>query len=170
MKIIYLHQYFNTPNMSGGTRSYEMARRMVRAGHEVHMITSSRDSSSDQHCWQTTNEAGIQVHCYPVPYSFADGSFGTILYLANGGKAFPKERIEVFANGAVLQLDNFKALRSYGWPGFKGKKLMSQDKGQQACATLFIQAIQQGKPSPIPADEVFEVSRVSVQVAQSLRG
>src|SRR5690554_3581173 len=69
MKIIYLHQYFNTPNMSGGTRSYEMARRMVRAGHEVHMITSSRDSSSDQHCWQTTNEAGIQVHWYPVPYS-----------------------------------------------------------------------------------------------------
>src|SRR5690554_6477171 len=69
MKIIYLHQYFNTSNMSGGTRSYEMARRMVRAGHEVHMITSSRDSSSDQHCWQTTNEAGIQVHWYPVPYS-----------------------------------------------------------------------------------------------------
>lgn len=105
-----------------------------------------------------------------ITLTFADGSFGTILYLANGGKAFPKERIEVFANGAVLQLDNFKALRSYGWPGFKGKKLMSQDKGQQACATLFIQAIQQGKPSPIPADEVFEVSRVSVQVAQSLRG
>jgi len=105
-----------------------------------------------------------------ITLTFADGSFGTILYLANGGKAFPKERIEVFANDAVLQLDNFKALRSYGWPGFKGKKLMSQDKGQQACATLFIQAIQQGKPTPIPADEVFEVSRVSVQVAQSLRG
>lgn len=104
-----------------------------------------------------------------ITLSFADGSFGTILYLANGGKVFPKERIEVFANDAVLQLDNFKALRSYGWPGFKGKKLMSQDKGQQACAALFVQAIQQGKPTPIPADEIFEVSRVSVQVAQSLR-
>lgn len=105
-----------------------------------------------------------------ITLTFADGSFGTILYLANGGKAFPKERIEVFANDAVLQLDNFKALRSYGWPGFKGKKLMSQDKGQQACATLFIQAVQQGKPTPIPADEVFEVSRVSINIAKSLRG
>lgn len=105
-----------------------------------------------------------------ITLTFADGSFGTILYLANGGKAFPKERIEVFANGAVLQLDNFKALRSYGWPGFKGKKLLSQDKGQQACASLFMQAIQQGKPTPIPTHEIFEVSRVSVQVAQSLRG
>lgn len=105
-----------------------------------------------------------------ITLTFADGSFGTILYLANGGKAFPKERIEVFANDAVLQLDNFKALRSYGWPGFKGKKLMRQDKGQQACATLFIQAVQQGKPTPIPADEVFEVSRVSINIANSLRG
>ena len=39
---------------------------------------------------------------------FADGSFGTIHYLANGGKVFPKERIEVFAGDAVLQLDNFR--------------------------------------------------------------
>lgn len=104
-----------------------------------------------------------------ITLTFADGSFGTILYLANGGKAFPKERIEVFANDAVLQLDNFKALHSYGWPGFKGKKLRSQDKGQEACAARFVQAIQQGQPTPIPAAEIFEVSRVSVQVAQSLR-
>lgn len=104
-----------------------------------------------------------------ITLTFADGSFGTILYLANGGKAFPKERIEVFANDAVLQLDNFKALRSYGWPGFKGKRLFSQDKGQEACAAAFVEAIQQGKPTPIPVDEIFEVSRVSVQVAESLR-
>lgn len=116
--------------------------------------------------------AGIEIteDKASITLTFADGSFGTILYLANGGKAFPKERIEVFADNAVLQLDNFKTLRSYGWPGFKGKKLMVQDKGQQACAALFIQAIQHGKPTPIPANEIFEVSRVAVQVAQSLRG
>ena len=69
MKIIYLHQYFNTPEMSGGTRSYEMARRMVSAGHEVHMITSIRESSDLNIDWLLTEEAGIQVHWYPVPYS-----------------------------------------------------------------------------------------------------
>ena len=68
MKIIYLHQYFNTPEMSGGTRSYEMARRMVAAGHEVHMLTSYRDKDRKAE-WFTTDEAGIQVHWYPVPYS-----------------------------------------------------------------------------------------------------
>jgi glycosyltransferase involved in cell wall biosynthesis len=69
LKIIYLHQYFNTPEMSGGTRSYEMARRMVAAGHEVHMVTSIRESSHQHDDWFTSDEAGIQVHWYPVPYS-----------------------------------------------------------------------------------------------------
>lgn len=69
MKIIYLHQYFNTPEMSGGTRSYEMARRMVEAGHEVHMITSCRNSNSAVNDWFISHEAGIKVHWYPVPYS-----------------------------------------------------------------------------------------------------
>lgn len=55
--------------MSGGTRSYEMARRMVAAGHEVHMVTSYREEDSNKKGWFTTNEAGIQVHWYPVPYS-----------------------------------------------------------------------------------------------------
>lgn len=69
MKIIYLHQYFNTPEMSGGTRSYEMARRMVAAGHEVNMVTSIRELNGQHDDWFVTEEAGIQVHWYPVPYS-----------------------------------------------------------------------------------------------------
>jgi glycosyltransferase involved in cell wall biosynthesis len=69
VKIIYLHQYFNTPDMSGGTRSYEMARRMVAAGHEVQMVTSYREPGSNRSEWFKTEEAGIQVHWYPVPYS-----------------------------------------------------------------------------------------------------
>lgn len=69
MKIIYLHQYFSTPEMYGGTRSYEMARRMVAAGHEIHMVTSYREQVNDRQGWFQTNEAGIQVHWYPIPYS-----------------------------------------------------------------------------------------------------
>ena len=69
MKIIYIHQYFTTPDMSGGTRSYEMARRMVAAGHEVQMVTSDREPNANGSGWFKTVEAGIQVHWYPVPYS-----------------------------------------------------------------------------------------------------
>ncbi|MBW7470443.1 bi-domain-containing oxidoreductase [Marinobacter sp. F4218] len=113
---------------------------------------------------------GVRDDKASITLTFADGSFGTILYLANGGKAFPKERLEIFCNNAVLQLDNFKALRGFAWPGFKRQRLFSQDKGQKACAKAFIESIKQGRPSPIPVSEIFEVSRVAVQVAEQLRG
>lgn len=100
---------------------------------------------------------------------FEDGSFGTIHYLANGAASFPKERIEVFCAGRVLQLDNFRQLRSYGWPGFKGMNLWRQDKGQNACAAAFLNAVAEGKPAPIPPEEIFEVARVSIEAAGMLR-
>lgn len=94
--------------------------------------------------------------------TFADGSIGTVHYLANGSKAFPKERLEVFAAGGVLQLDNFRRLRGFGWPGFNKMNLVRQDKGQRACAAAFIAAIETGGAAPIPIDELFEVARWSI--------
>lgn len=98
--------------------------------------------------------------------SFADGSIGTIHYFANGSKSFPKERLEVFAAGRVLQLDNFRKLKGFGWPGFSKMNLWRQDKGQRACVHAFLDAIQLALPSPIPVEEIFEVSRVSIEMAQ----
>ena len=100
---------------------------------------------------------------------FADGSFGTIHYLANGAAAFPKERIEVFAAGRTLQLDNFLKLRGFGWRGFSKLNLMRQDKGGRACAEAFLNAIKTGGETPIPADELFEVARVTIEVVEVLR-
>ncbi|EGQ8022942.1 bi-domain-containing oxidoreductase [Vibrio vulnificus] len=100
---------------------------------------------------------------------FADGSFGTIHYLANGAANFPKERVEVFAAGRVLQLDNFRKLKAFGWPGFSKMNLWKQDKGQTDCAAAFLSAIESGKESPIPARELFEVARVTIEIAEQLR-
>lgn len=100
---------------------------------------------------------------------FDDGSFGTIHYLANGGKAFPKERIEVFAGDAVLQLDNFRKLRGFGWNNFKKMNLLRQDKGQAACVVAFLESIRSGKPSPISFDELMEVSQYTIEAARQLR-
>ena len=69
MRILYLHQYFLTPEQAGGTRSYEMARRFVAAGHEVNVITSVQRPASGQAGWTVTEEEGIRVHWFPVPYS-----------------------------------------------------------------------------------------------------
>lgn len=68
MRIVYLHQYFVTPSMAGGARSYEMARRLVAAGHEVHMVTSDQQMMAKTTPWRESEEGGIRVHWTPVPY------------------------------------------------------------------------------------------------------
>src|SRR5690606_160244 len=104
-----------------------------------------------------------------ITLGFEDGSFGTILYLANGATSFPKERVEVFTAGRVLQLDNFRKLKGYGWPGFKKMNLWKQDKGQNGCAAAFLSGIESGVPTPISPEEIFEVARVTIQATDILR-
>jgi predicted dehydrogenase len=103
-----------------------------------------------------------------ISIGFADGSLGTIHYFANGSKAFPKERLDVFAAGRVLQLDNFRKLTGFGWPGFKSMNLRRQDKGQRACAVAFLAAVQGTAPAPIPVEELFEVSRSVIDIVRAL--
>ncbi len=72
MDIVYIHQYYRTPAMSGGTRSYEFSRRLAARGHRVHMVTAApTDAEADgtEGPWWTTEEAGVTVHWCAVPYS-----------------------------------------------------------------------------------------------------
>ena len=105
----------------------------------------------------TKDTADIQLR-------FKDGSVATIHYYANGSKSFPKERLEVFAQGGILQLDNYQKLVGFGWNGFKKMNLWQQDKGQKACVKAFIYSISKGDKSPIPVEEILEVSRISIKL------
>ena len=105
---------------------------------------------------------------FSLQLRFADGSIGSVHYFANGSKAFPKERLEVFAAGKVLRLDNYRKLQAWGIPGFRTRRRLSQDKGQQACCAAFLAAIEAGGPAPIPASELFEVQRWLLQAVGRL--
>ena len=117
-----------------------------------------------------TSMDSAQRDTVTMSLAFADGSIGAVHYLANGSKAFPKERLEVFASGGVLQLDNFRKLRGFGWPGFRSMNLWLQDKGQRDCARAFVDAVAGRSPPPIPVDEVFEVARASIRAADLAEG
>lgn len=103
-----------------------------------------------------------------ITLNFADGSHGVINYLANGSNKFPKERIEIFSEGKILQLDNFKKLKGYGWKSFRKMNLWHQDKGQKNCIKSFISSLENGTPA-IPYDELFEVANVTIEIAQNLK-
>jgi predicted dehydrogenase len=152
------------PDIGGG-------RIIGEACHFIDLLRFLADSPIVSHRVSAVR-GGAQGGAIPdtatIVLTFADGSMGTIHYFANGHKSFPKERLEVFAQGRILQLDNFRKLKGFGWPNFRRMNLWRQDKGNQACAAAFVDAIEKGGESPIPFDELMEVSRVTVEVSEAL--
>ena len=142
-------------------------RIIGEACHFIDLMRYLAGAQIVEHSIQSMGTAGAApTDSVMIGLKFADGSIASIQYLANGSKAFPKERLDIFCGGKILSLDNFRKLQAYGWSGFKGMNLFRQDKGQQACAQAFINSIEQGLPTPIPFDEIEEVSRVTIEIAQ----
>ena len=121
---------------------------------------------------ESVNAMAMEAQCQDsvsIQLRFDNGSIGIVNYLANGSKSLSKERLEVFCNGAVLQLDNFRMLRGYGWPGFKSDKLWRQDKGQSQCAQAFVDAITTGDGSQlISFEELSEVTTACFDIIDQI--
>jgi predicted dehydrogenase/threonine dehydrogenase-like Zn-dependent dehydrogenase len=97
---------------------------------------------------------------------FGDGSIASIRYLSNGHRAFPKERIELFADGAVVRIDNWRSMRGWGASGVTTHLPHAQDKGHGALAEAFVRAVRAHGPAPIPPEEILEVSRWAILAAR----
>jgi glycosyltransferase involved in cell wall biosynthesis len=106
MRVVYLHQYFVTPSMPGGTRSYEMAVRLASRGHDVQLITSDRSPGAER---RVTDEDGVTVHWLPVPYGNEMGTgrrLGAFLDFARraGGLARRLDPDLLFASSTPLTI------------------------------------------------------------------
>lgn len=105
-----------------------------------------------------------------LTFRFPDGSLGTVTYLANGDKSFPKERVEVFCSGRAAALDDFRTLEMVR-DGRREvlRSRLRQDKGHRAEWEAFAAAVRAGGPPPIPYDQLFGVHRAAFAAVQALR-
>lgn len=104
-----------------------------------------------------------------ITLTFPNGSIGQVLYLANGDKGLPKERLEVHCAGRSAILDDFRELQL--WSGGSRqifRSMLRQDKGHQAAWKAFIQAIKNGDQPSIPYDQLYGSSLASLQAAQQI--
>jgi predicted dehydrogenase len=101
--------------------------------------------------------------------SFEDGSVATILYTSIGNTILAKERVEVFAGGSTAVIDDF--MRATWARGSKEKteRSLEKDKGHEAQVSRFLDAIRGRGAPPIAVDEVLEVSRATLALAESIR-
>lgn len=104
-----------------------------------------------------------------IVLGFADGSVGTVNYFSNGAKSYPKETVEVFSDGRVLRMENFRVTLGFGFAGFKKIKTSRQDKGHRAEIHAFIDAVAKGKPSPTSFVSLVNTTRASFAAVTSAR-
>jgi predicted dehydrogenase len=105
-----------------------------------------------------------------LTFTYPDGSVGTVSYLANGDKAFPKERVEVFTGGRVAVLDDFRKLEMIR----DGRRRvvrspLRQDKGHRAEWQAFAAAILNAGDPPIPYPQLWGVMQATFAAVESLR-
>ena len=104
-----------------------------------------------------------------IVLGFADGSVGTVNYFANGSKSYPKEMLEVFSDGRVLRMENFRKTLGYGFGGFRKLKTMRQDKGHRSEIAAFVEHLGSGGDPPIPFNQLENATRASFAAVDSAR-
>ena len=103
-----------------------------------------------------------------ITLKFENGSQGVVNYFSNGSKEYAKERIEIYSQGRVLVLDNFRKLKGYGFKGFSSMST-SLDKGHKNQFEQLIKQIKEGGISLIPFDEIINTTKASFAAVESLR-
>jgi len=104
-----------------------------------------------------------------IALGFEDGSIGTVNYFANGSKSYPKETLQIFCDGTVLHLDNFREITGHGLKGFRRFKTRRQDKGHQVEISRFIERVSNGGQPLIPVAKLFNVTRATFAAVESAR-
>jgi predicted dehydrogenase/threonine dehydrogenase-like Zn-dependent dehydrogenase len=100
---------------------------------------------------------------------YRDGSVCTLAYTALGASAFPKEEMEVYADGTVLVVHDYRSLEAYGGKG-AGWRAPVQDKGHRAELEAFHRLVTgQGDP-PLTLEEMVEVTECSLRIRDQVAG
>jgi len=134
-----------------GCHFIDLARCLAASPITDMQVTSARDRQG-----RAVNDI---AH---VSLAFADGSTAVVHYLANGSRAFPKERIECFWDGRTAAIDNWRRLLGYEGALPWGERARRMDKGHAAELTAWMNAVRTGGPAPIPVEELLEVSRTAI--------
>lgn len=132
-------------------------------------LTGSRVERVFAEAVRSDNRNVVEEDSVFITLRFTDGSNGSIAYLAEGDKAMPKERIEIFGEGKVFVIDDFRSATSFVNGRQETDRLRNQDKGQADEVRAVCDAVRAGAPSPIALDDLATTTRATFRIRESLR-
>ncbi|MFI2209414.1 bi-domain-containing oxidoreductase [Streptomyces sp. NPDC020141] len=102
---------------------------------------------------------------------YPGGSTATLSYVTNGSPAFPKETLDLIADGKVLRLDDFVRASVHGRRRWSSPRLSRvRDKGQRAQLDAFLRAVRTGGPMPVPLESLVATTAATLAVRTGLAG
>jgi predicted dehydrogenase/threonine dehydrogenase-like Zn-dependent dehydrogenase len=155
--------WINDPEQGGGRMLGEM-------GHFVDLLSFvARSLPVKVYARGLGGDTACSSDSLTVLLDFANGSQATIHYLANGDRAFSKERLEVFGGGSTAMLDDFRCLELV----HHGRKEIirsrwHQDKGHRAELQAFAEAVINGRAAPIPFEEIIATTLTTLRIKDCL--
>ena len=106
---------------------------------------------------------------FVVIITFDDGSVATLTYTALGSRDYPKEKLDVYVDGKILTMDDYRNLNIYG-AKMKGVKTRFSDKGHKAEVLAYAESIKMGGEWPIALWEQIQATQIALQVEDCLGG
>jgi predicted dehydrogenase len=135
----------------------------------MHFITGSLTERVYAEAISSSHQDVINDDSVFITLRFADGSNGSIAYLAEGDRAMPKERIEIFGSGKSFVIDDFRSANAFHNGRESKTKLREQDKGQRDEVRAVCAVVREGKPAPIALDDLAATTRATFRILESLR-
>ncbi|HMG72542.1 MAG TPA: bi-domain-containing oxidoreductase [Pyrinomonadaceae bacterium] len=135
----------------------------------MHFITGSLTTRVYAEAISSGNQDVINDDSVFITLRLADGSNGSIAYLAEGDRAMTKERIEIFGGGKSFVIDDFRSATTFQNGRETKTKLREQDKGQKDEVRAVCAVVREGKPAPIGLDDLAATTRATFRVLDSLR-
>jgi polar amino acid transport system substrate-binding protein len=135
----------------------------------MHFLTGSLTTRVFAESIQSRDHGITDEDSVFITLKFADGSNGTIAYLAEGDKALPKERVEIFGNGKTFVIDDCRSTSAFAGGKETGRSLGKQDKGQAEEIRQVCAVVMSGEAPPIALDDLAATTRATFRILESLR-
>ena len=147
-------------NLGEACHIYDLFNALVGGATIVSVQASAIDPSGAQ--WRRNDN-------FVATLKYSDGSVCSLTYTALGAKGYPKERMEVFVDGRILCLDDYKSVHTHG-ARVKGYTSATIQKGHIEELKALGDCLRRGKPWPISLAEQMQAARIAFEVERQIGG
>jgi len=104
-----------------------------------------------------------------ITVKLRNGSVGSIIYVANGDKSYPKEKVEIFGQGSVAVIDNLKSVNfTKNGRTERKKNRFAMDKGHQDEMDALFRSIKEGHDFPVDFQEYVYTTLTTFKIEESI--